>query len=226
MGGFGLDYPPLVVLDKILALFDDGVEVIFVGVHLADGCLCPEPGILQESQQFDLLLRKVRMPKVSNQHYSGLVPLMPCLVLETIIKNIRLSLLLHPSLISNPHAAILDSSKGQMEPQFFIGGSVVFHDMRIGGECADESVVVVIGDVLIDHLHYEGYLLAVVVEFHVVQLEVEDVPRAAVDRLVSYPVFCLSLGNPGRAAIGLKSLLVSQGQQLVTYLLIVILEML
>ena len=87
----------------------------------------------------------------------------------------------------------------------------MFHDVGIGGECADESVVVVIGDIFIDHLHDEWHFLAIVVEFHVVEFEVEDVPHAAVDRLVSDPIFCFPLGDPGRTAIGLESLLVSKG---------------
>ncbi len=57
----------------------------------------------------------------------------------------------------------------------------MFHDVGVGGKGADEGVVVIVGNVGVDHLHDEGYLLTVVVELHVVQFEVEDVPHAAVD---------------------------------------------
>lgn len=93
---------------------------------------------------------------------------MPRLMLETVIKHICLSLLLHPSLITHPHPASTNPSQRQMKPQLLIGRSIVLHNMRILGECTDEAMMVIVRNVFFDHLHNEWYLLTVVIELHVV----------------------------------------------------------
>ena len=55
-----------------------------------------------------------------------------------------------------------------MEPQFFIGGAIMLHDMRILGECTDEGMMVIVRNVFFYHLHNEWYLLTVVIKLHVV----------------------------------------------------------
>jgi hypothetical protein len=151
---------------------------------------------------------------------------MPGLVLEAIVKHIGFSFLLDSCLIANPHATVTNSRERQMKPQFLISGSIVLHDMRVGGDGTDEGVMVVVGDVLIDHLHDERHLRTVVVELHVVQLQVEDVPHPAVNRLVSNTVLRLTLGNPGRTAVRLESLLTPKRQQLISNLQVVVFEVL
>lgn len=87
----------------------------------------------------------------------------------------------------------------------------MFHDVRIGRQGADESMMVIIWYVLIDHLHDEGHFLAIIIEFHVVQLQVEDVPHATVDRFITHSIIGLSLGNPRGTTIGLETFLITKG---------------
>ena len=110
------------------------------------------------------------MPEIDDEDDPGLVAVVPGLVFEAVIEDVGFSLLLLPYLIADAHATVLDSCEGEVESQFFIGGAVVFHDVGVGGECADEGMVVVVGDVCVDHLHDEWHLLAVDVELHVVEL--------------------------------------------------------
>lgn len=133
------------------------------------------------------------MPKINDQNNSGLVSFVPSLVFETIIKYISLSFLLNLGLLSNSHATIVDPCKWQMKSQFFIRGAVMFHDVGIGGDGADEGMVVVIWDIFVDHLHNEGNLLTIIVKFHVMQLKVENVPHATVNRLISDAILSFSL---------------------------------
>lgn len=58
------------------------------------------------------------------------------------------------------------------------------------------------------------------------ELQVEDVPRAAVDGLVAHSVLRLSLGDPGRTAIWLEAFLTTKSQDLVSNFEIVVLEVL
>ena len=166
------------------------------------------------------------MPEIYDQDQSGLFSFVPGLMLKTIIKHIGLSFLLHSRLIAHSHPAATDSGQRQMEPQLLIGGPVVLHDVRILGECADEAMMVIVGDVFFYHLHNEWYLLTVVIELHVVQLKVEDVPLPAVDGFVADAVLGLAFGDPRRPSVRLEAFLRSQGEQLVSDLLVVVLEVL
>lgn len=89
-------------------------------------------------------------------------------MLETVIKHIGLSLLLHPSLITHPHPTSIDPSQRQMKPQLLISRPIMLHNMRILGERTDEAMMVIVRNVFFDHLHNERYLLTVVIELHVV----------------------------------------------------------
>jgi len=140
---------------------------------------------------------------------------MPSLVLKTVIKYISLAFLLFFSLISHSQPTSTHTHKRQMKPQFFISRAMVFHDMRLWGECAEKSMMVVVWNVLFDQWHCEGYFFTVVVEFHVVELQIKDVPLTAIDRFVADSVFCFSLTYPGRSTIGLETFLNTQGKQLV-----------
>lgn len=165
-----LDHPPFVVLDQLFCTLDDREEVVLVRVVLAQFGLGSETGVCEQFQELYLLFGEVGMPEVYDEDQSGLFAFMPGLVLKTIIKHIGLSLLLHPYLIAYPHPAAANSGQRQVEPQLFIGRSVVLHDMRILCECTDEGMVVIVRNVLFDHLHNEWYLLTVVIKLHVVQL--------------------------------------------------------
>lgn len=151
------------------------------------------------------------MPEIHDQNNACLIALMPCLMLERIIKNISLPFFLLPNLIPNTHTTILDSGKGQVKPQFLISGSIMFHNMGIGGQCTNEGMMVIIGNVRIDHLHDERHFLTIVVEFHVMELEIEDIPHATVYRFVTHPILCLTLGNPRGTTIRLETLLITKG---------------
>ena len=70
-------------------------------------------------------------------------------------------------------------------------------------------MVIVIGNMLLDHVHNKRHFLTVVVEFHIMKLKVEDVPLPTVDRLVANSIFCFPLGNPRRTAVRLETLLVA-----------------
>ena len=69
--------------------------------------------------------------------------------------------------------------------------------------------MIVVGDVLINELHGDWHFLAVFVKFHVVQLQIEDVPLPAIDRLVSDSVFGFPVRYPRRSSVWLESLLVA-----------------
>lgn len=69
------------------------------------------------------------MPEISDQDYSCLASIMPCLMLKAVIEDISFTLFLFSSLISNSHAAATDANYGQMEPQFFVGRPVMLGNM-------------------------------------------------------------------------------------------------
>lgn len=159
-----LHHPPLVVLDQLLCALDDGEEVILVWVLFAQLCLCAEASVGQEGQKLYFLLGEVRMPEIDDKDQPCFFSLVPGLMLKTIIKHISLSLLLHSSLIAHTHTTSTDASQWQMEPQLLISRPVMLHDVGILGECADERMMVIVGDVFFYHFHNEGYLLTVVIE--------------------------------------------------------------
>jgi hypothetical protein len=121
------------------------------------------------------------MPEVNNKDQSCLFSIVPCLVLKTIVKYICFSFLLMAGFITHSHSTTTHPSYGKMESQLLIGGSVVLHDVGVSCKGTDEGVVIVVGNMFVNHLHDEGHLLAVVIEFHIVKLKVEYIPLPTVD---------------------------------------------
>ena len=121
------------------------------------------------------------MPEIYNQNESSLVAIVPGLVLETIIEHISFAFLLLSGLVTNSHATALNPNERQMEPEFLVGGSIVSHNVRFCGQGTKEGMVVGVWDEFIDELHGSWDFLAVFVEFHVVELKVEDVPLTTIN---------------------------------------------
>ena len=92
----------------------------------------------------------------------------------------------------------------------------MWHYVGICSKSAKKSVVIVVWDVLVDELHCNRYFLAIFIELHVVKFQVKDVPCTAIDRLVPYTVFCLSIWYPRWSSIWLKSFLIAKCHQFVS----------
>lgn len=142
--------PPIIVFDYLFCALDDRVEVVLVWVVLAVIGLGFEESILEDFQEFQFDGRQIRMPEIDNKNQPRLLALMPSLMLKRIIKNISLPFLLLPRLIAHSHAATFNAHQRQMESQFFIRRTVVFHDMGFRCQSAEECVMVIVGDVLVD----------------------------------------------------------------------------
>lgn len=57
----------------------------------------------------------------------------------------------------------------------------MLHDVGVSCKGTDEGVVIIVWNVFANHLHNEGHLFAVVIEFHIVKLKVEYIPLSTVD---------------------------------------------
>lgn len=80
-----------------------------------------------------------------------------------------------------------------MEPEFLVGRSVVFDDVGFLGNSADETVMVVSWEVLVDEFDGFGDFLAVGIEFEFVEVDVEHVPFSGVDGFGTNTIFGLEL---------------------------------
>ena len=76
-----------------------------------------------------------------------------------------------------------------MKPQFFIRWSIVRHDVRVGGQCAEESMMIVVGYVLVDELHCYGDFGTISIEFHVVQFQIKYIPLSTINGFMTYTIF-------------------------------------
>ena len=94
--------PPIIILDQALRSLDDWIEIILLWVHLRHLFLCSHFGTLQKFEESNFLVREVRMPKITDEDHSGLLTVVPCLVLERVIEHIAFSESLLHGLICNP----------------------------------------------------------------------------------------------------------------------------
>lgn len=130
-------------------------------------------------------------------------------MLEAIVKDIRLALFLLASLVPYPHPAAFDAHQRKVEPELLICGSVVRSDVGLGNECTEEGVVVKVWDMFLYKGHCDWHFFAVIVELHIVQLQVENIPLSAIDRFIPHAVLRLAVRNPRWPPIWLESFLVS-----------------
>ena len=60
------------------------------------------------------------------------------------------------------------------------------------------------------------------IEFHVVELEVKDVPVSSIIRRVPDSIFSFDVGDPGGTSVGLKSFLLFECEDLISDLFVVL----
>lgn len=106
---------------------------------------------------------------------------MPSLVLKTVVKNISFTFLLISSLLSYSHTTPTHPYQREMEPQLLVSWTVVRGDVGVRCECAEETMMIKIGNMFLKERHCERYFFAVIVKLHVVELKVEHIPLATID---------------------------------------------
>ena len=128
---------------------------------------CLELCVLDHLHELKLGLCQIRMPKINYQNQPCFVPIVPGLMVKTVIEDISFSCHLLASFIVNSHSAATDSHQRKMEPEFFVGWTVMPHYVRLRCQCAEKSVMIIVRNVFINELHGKGNLFAIVVEFHI-----------------------------------------------------------
>ena len=168
----------------------------------------------QHREKLDLVVGQLRVPEVEDQVDSGLLAVVPGLVVEGVVEYDALVLLQVLGLVADPHAGALRPHQRQVHPELLAGGAVVGRDVGAGRDCAEEGVEVVPRDHLLQDLDCFGHFGAVFEELDVVQVQVEDVPVARVVAEGANLVLWDVLVGVGGAAVGLEASLSAQGLQL------------
>lgn len=139
---------------------------------------------------------------------------------KTIIKNIGFSLLLISSLCCYSHPTSSSSYQRQMEPQLFVCWTMMFRNMWFLSQSTKERMMIDVWNILFDDGKRDGYFCTILCKLHIVKLEIKHIPLSLIGSLISYTIRSLLSTHPRRSTIWLKSLLISQRNQLFLDLLI------
>ena len=98
------DPPIIVALEQIFASLDDTAESVLILHHLRQLAFSFESRVLQHLEELHLFIIQVRMPQIQNQEDSGVVAIMPRLMVVGVIEDQRLSLLLLHNFVTHTNS--------------------------------------------------------------------------------------------------------------------------
>ena len=154
------------------------------------------------------------MPDIKNQVYTSLLAIMPRFVIEWIIEDDALVLFQVLGFISHSHSCSLSANQRQVNPQFLTSWSIMRCNMSSWSYCAKESMEVISWNNFLKDFNSFRYLGTVLLEFYIMEVQVEDVPVPWVVSQGSNLIFRNVFVCICWTTIWLKARLISQCHQL------------
>ena len=98
------------------------------------------------------------------------------------------------------------------------------HDVWVSCKSTEKGMMIRIWYIFLNHLHSLWYFFTILVKFHVMKLQIKDIPLSTVNWLISYSIFCFTIWDPWRSSIWLKSFFFSERQKFISDIFIIFLE--